>query len=145
MLVYAVKKEVVINHLMTYAESLGKKVTRNVGEYIAGLYRTIKEQTRDDARYIECTEEELSKLVPEYIDPLTYHDHILLVVYLGQQVSYNCKAKIEESLSEASKTIVFPTRQNDDKIRICLLFYKAGFVDTRSIDDSAIDLLYYFD
>lgn len=144
MFVCEINKDGVVKYLMTYAESLGKKVTRNVGEFIASLYKMIKEQTKDEARYIECTEEELAKLVPEYINPLTYHDHILLVVYLGQQVSYNCKSKVEQALFEASKTIVFPSKYEDDKIRICLMFYKAGFVDTRSIDDSAIDLLYYF-
>ena len=120
--------------------------TRTVCRRIVQIRNTVEESTYESARYIKCTEDEVERELSEVMTPLLSDNNIMILAFIGREVNYRCKDIIERVTKESVKTIVFPTNNNDNAIRLCVLFTKKGYFNIGEvIDDSAIKLLRYYD
>lgn len=145
MLILKATKSDVIRQLEGYSAVLNSgHVKKSLFEKISGIYRTLREKTTEEARYIEIDEKEIDNVFAEYLCPLITKNNLIISVYLGHRVSVYAKQKIENALKDAVAVYTLPTTLSTDKI-IIYLSYLDG-VNSEMYDiDFATNLLNYYD
>lgn len=146
MLILNAKKSDVIRRLEDYSSRLNNShVKKQIYERISGIYKTLQNNTTNNARYLEIEESEIESVFTEYLRPVLAKNNIVVSVYLGQQVSVYAKQKVEKVLNGAAVVYVLPTTLSTDRIIVYLSFLNAVSSEVYEIDFAASLLKYYDD
>lgn len=126
--------EYMISYIKDFDEKTRKKVLSGSFE---DLIYNFNSKVDKDIIYIECVENEIHSLLKDYISMLSAKKYIVAFAFVDRNNSVDVIKKLEiiEKLSESYK--IFPTKSNNDKIRIYFAFYNAKFSQKFEVDLAA--------
>lgn len=119
MIIKEIESKSVIDEIMTYSKRLnGKRVSRNIYNYIKEIYDTlsISNVMRPEGIYIECDCEEVDKIALDYIRFCSLKDSLYFVAFVGNNVSVECFRKLQKYDGIVEKSFILPYNHINSKV-----------------------------
>lgn len=99
-------------------------------------------KVENDAISIECTEDEVSSLLLDYINMLSAKKHIICFAFVDRNNSIDILKELDQIKNWTESFKIMPTNNVDNKIRIYLAFYNLKFSKKYEVDLAAQLFLY---
>lgn len=133
----------VVNQIVSYISEFDKNNRQKIiTPKLKGMMHNFTTKVEKDAIYIECTEDEVSSLLLDYINMLSAKKHIICFVFVDRNNSIDILKELDQIKKWTESFKVMPTNKVDNKIKVYLSFYNSQF-SKKYEEDLAAQLFLY--
>ncbi len=133
----------VVNQIVSYISEFDKNNRqRIITPKLKGIMNNFTTKVENNAIYIECTEDEVSSLLLDYINMLSAKKHVICLAFIDRQNSIDILKELDQIKNWTESFKVMPTNKVDNKIKVYLSFYNSQYSKKYEVDLAAQLFLY---
>lgn len=133
----------VVNQIVSYISEFDKNNRqRIITPKLKGIMHNFTTKVENYAIFIECTEDEVSSLLLDYINMLSAKKHVICLAFIDRQNSIDILKELDQIKNWTESFMVMPTNKVDNKIKVYLSFYNSQYSKKYEVDLAAQLFLY---